>query len=492
MRTLVWFRSDLRVAENDALYYARSKADAGVVAVFTICPEQWREHDWGTMKVDFIRRSLIELQKSLAELNIPLKIVVEPRFDGVAEAIVKLADETGCDELHFGREYEVNERARDEAVVDAFENAGKTAVGHTNKVLFQPGDVRTQEGKWYSVFTPFKKRLYKLWEGGEAPELLPVPKPCEAMAVEGDRVPDPKEWKAWGYDFGEEHATRPDLWPGGEDHAMKRFNGFVESTIRDYKDLRDSPATAGTSTLSPYLAMGCISPRQVVFACLEANKHEFWKGSKGITHYISEIVWREFYQHILVGFPRVCKHRNFNSDYDQLRWDTNDDYFAAWCDGRTGVPIVDAAMRQLNTTGWMHNRCRMIVAMYLTKNLLLDWRLGERYFMQRLVDGDLASNNGGWQWSSSTGTDAAPYFRVYNPISQSERHDPEGAYIRKFVPELAELDAKQIHDPHERAGDGLFGKLDYPEPIVDLKSTRERAIEVFKAYRAQDEETRVI
>lgn len=491
MRTLVWFRSDLRVADNDALYHARKRANGGVVAVFTVCPEQWREHDWGAMKVGFIRRCLVELRSSLSELNIPLKLVVEPRFRGVPRALVNLAEATGCGELHFGREYEIHEIARDEAVVDAFENAGKRAVAHTNKVLFEPGTVRTKEGRWYSVFTPFKKRLYTLWDEGEAPERLPPPAACEAMVVDGDAVPDEAGFAAWGFDVGDQ-ATRSDLWPGGEREAAERFGRFLEHGIRDYKDLRDSPAINGTSTLSPYLTMGCISPRQVVFTALEANKHEFWKGSKGITHYISEIVWREFYQHILVGFPRVCKHRNFNAEYDGLKWDTNEAYFEAWCEGRTGVPIVDAAMRQLNTTGWMHNRCRMIVAMYLTKNLLLDWRLGEKYFMQRLVDGDLASNNGGWQWSSSTGTDAAPYFRVYNPISQSERHDPEGEYIKKFVPELAELGAKQIHEPHAAADGGLFGTLGYPAPIVDLKSTRQRAIEVFKAYRSDGEQTRVI
>lgn len=486
MRSMVWFRSDLRSTDNDALYHARRNADDGVIGVFAICPDQWRSHDWGPMKVDFIRRCLIELQKSLAELNIPLKIVVTPRFAGVPGALLALAQQLGVGELHMGREYEVNERKRDQNVADAFEHAGIAVHRHTNKVLYEPGQIRTKEDKWYSVFTPFKKRLYARWDE-ETPEVLPAPRPCDASVCDGDRIPDADQWKAWGFDFEPEHATRPDLWPGGEAHAMQRFERFLDTSIDDYKERRDAPADdAGTSGLSPYLAVGCIGPRQIVHACLEANGNEFWKGSKGITHYISEIVWREFYQHLLVGFPRVCKHRNFNTDYDGLEWREDNEHFEAWCAGRTGVPIVDAAMRQLNTTGWMHNRCRMIVAMFLTKNLLLDWRLGERYFMTKLVDGDLGSNNGGWQWSSSTGTDAAPYFRVYNPISQSERHDPEGDYIRTYVPELAELDNKQIHDPHERAG-GLFGDRNYPEPIVDLKTTRERAIEAFKNFREHGE-----
>ena len=490
MRTMVWFRSDLRVADNDALWHARRNANDGVVAVFTICPEQWHEHDWGPMTADFVRRCLIELQQSLNDLNIPLRIVVTPRFGEIPEELLKLAKQYDIGELHMGREYEVNERKRDQKVADVFEDAGVRVHRHTNKVLYEPGQLRTKEDKWYSVFTPFKKRLYARWDE-ETPEVLPVPKACDSRIDSGDRIPEKDQWKDWGFDFDAEHATRPDLWPGGESAAMERFETFVESSIRDYKDRRDSPADeAGTSALSPYLAMGCIGPRQIVKRCLDENNHEFWKGSKGIAHYISEIVWREFYQHLLVGFPRVCKHRNFNTDYDGLEWREDDEQFQAWCEGRTGVPIVDAAMRQLNTTGWMHNRCRMIVAMFLTKNLLLDWRLGEKYFMNKLVDGDLASNNGGWQWSSSTGTDAAPYFRVYNPISQSERHDPEGEYIARYIPELADLGAKQIHDPHDRAA-GLFDKLSYPEPIVDLKETRERAIEAFKQFR-EDGEVRVI
>ncbi|MEO1584611.1 MAG: deoxyribodipyrimidine photo-lyase [Planctomycetota bacterium] len=486
MKTMVWFRSDLRTADNDALWWARRNGDEGVVGVFTICPEQWREHDWGPMKADFVRRCVIELQKSLGELNIPLKIVVTPRFEGVPEALLELAQALGVGELHMGREYEVHERKRDRRVGDAFESAGISVVRHTNKVLYEPGEIRTKEDKWYSVFTPFKKRLYARWDE-ETPEVLPTPDACEALVCDGDRVPDPYEWKSWGFNFDADHATRPDLWPAGESHAMERFTKYLKGGMDEYKARRDAPAdTGGTSALSPYLTMGCIGPRQVVHACLDANGHEFWKGSKGIAHYISEIVWREFYQHLLVGFPRVSKGRNFNTEYDGLRWAENDEHFAAWSEGRTGVPIVDAAMRQLNTTGWMHNRCRMIVAMFLTKNLLLDWRLGERYFMNKLVDGDLGSNNGGWQWSSSTGTDAAPYFRVYNPISQSERHDPEGEYIRRYVPELSDLGDKEIHDPHERAG-GLFQTDAYPKPIVDLRETRERAIDVFKEYREQGE-----
>jgi deoxyribodipyrimidine photo-lyase len=195
--------------------------------------------------------------------------------------------------------------------------------------------------------------------------------------------------------------------------------------------------------------------------------------------WISELIWREFFRHLIVAFPRLCMGRNFQRQYDRLPWREDDAAFDAWCEGRTGVPIVDAAMRQLAQTGWMHNRRRMIVAMFLTKNLLLDWRLGERHFMQHLVDGDLASNNGGWQWAASTGTDAAPYFRVFNPVSQSEKFDPGGVYVRRWVPELADVEDAAVHAPPPLAR-SRFG---YPEAIVDLKASRARAIEVFKACR---------
>ena len=197
--------------------------------------------------------------------------------------------------------------------------------------------------------------------------------------------------------------------------------------------------------------------------------------------WISELCWRDFYKHILLGFPHVCRHQAFKRETDKLPWSHNEANFQAWCEGRTGFPIVDAAMRQLNETGWMHNRLRMITAMFLTKDLFIDWRLGERYFMQHLIDGDLSANNGGWQWSASTGNDAAPYFRIFNPFLQSKKCDPDGEFIRRFVPELAHLDAKRIHEPHAK---GVDVRLKYPKPIVDHAFARLDTLAYFKALNA--------
>ena len=236
------------------------------------------------------------------------------------------------------------------------------------------------------------------------------------------------------------------------------------------------PAVDGTSTLSPYLAAGVLSPRQCLRAAVEANRGRAGSGKMGVTTWISELIWREFYRHIVIGFPRVGMNRPFRLETDRLPWRYDEGQFQAWCAGRTGVPIVDAGMRQLAETGWMHNRVRMITAMFLAKDLFIDWRWGERHFMRHLVDGDFASNNGGWQWSASTGTDAAPYFRIFNPFRQSRRFDPKGDYLRRFVPELASVSAGEIHEPHRN----VSLRTDYPTPIVDHANARKQAIEAFR------------
>jgi deoxyribodipyrimidine photo-lyase len=281
---------------------------------------------------------------------------------------------------------------------------------------------------------------------------------------------------------GFESSVDPGLWPAGERAAAKRLEAFVDGRISRYKTDRELPGVDGTSTLSPYLAVGAISPRQCLKAAVEWNKGKLSGGHPGADQWIAELIWREFYRHVLVAFPRVCMGRAFKSETDRIRWRYDEGEFAAWCEGRTGYPIVDAAMRCLNATGWMHNRLRMVAAMFLAKDLLIDWRWGEKYFMQRLVDGDLASNNGGWQWSASTGTDAAPYFRIFNPVSQSRKCDPEGVFIRKWVPELAGVSGDEVHDPSElpplvRAG------LRYPEKMVDHGEARERVMSAFAAVR---------
>jgi deoxyribodipyrimidine photo-lyase len=271
-----------------------------------------------------------------------------------------------------------------------------------------------------------------------------------------------------------------DLWPAGEDEAEIRLLKFLEEKVIDYSKNRNDPILDSTSRISPYLASGIISSKKCILEALRINNFEFSSGHIGVTKWIDEIVWREFYKNIMFSFPKVSKSQPFQDYSKAIKWRYDENEFIAWKEGKTGFPIVDAAMRQLIHEGWMHNRLRMVVAMFFTKNMLHDWRLGEAYFMQNLIDGDFASNNGGWQWSSSTGTDAAPYFRIFNPITQSTNFDKEGKFIKKYIPELKDLDKSVIHNPSKEHR--KYCK--YPEPILDLKESRLRAIEAFKIAKS--------
>ncbi len=472
-RPLVWFRRDLRTRDNTALHAAARTASRGVVGVFVICPEQWREHDDARVKIDFWLRNLRALSLSLARLNIPLQVVRAERTNQIADRLIEVVRSTRCDGLFFNHEYEINERRRDEAVLRRLQALGVTARSFHDRVLLDPAVVRTDEGRCYSVFTPFKRRVIQMLQEQRIDVL---PEPRKQPAIEVCPTPIPDHIKGW------ESPVDPCHWPAGEQVALRRLATFCERRVITYRNDRDSPAIDGTSRLSPYLSAGVLSPRQCLAAAQRANDgrlDDLKPGKPGPAQWISELIWREFYQHIMIGFPRVCMHRAFRLHTDRIRWAENAEHFARWCEGRTGVPIVDAAMRQLLATGWMHNRLRMIAAMYLTKDLFLDWRLGERHFMKHLVDGDLGSNNGGWQWCASTGCDAAPYFRIFNPIAQSERFDPDGEFIRRWVPELARVSGNAVHDP-SRLPRTMRLRLDYPEPMVDRQGVRERVIASFR------------
>ncbi len=479
MRPLVWFRSDLRTYDNPAFSAATHAADRGVVAVFLIAARQWRKHDCSPARVDFVLRSLVELSAALRRLNVPLRVLEAPMFADASRALLAIAREHSCDALYFNRELEINEFRRDQAVVVAFERAGLRVFTHDDATVLPPGSVRTGEGRFHRVYTPFRKAFAAEFARREGVELAPSPRRQEAMPCPPDGVP------ASLPDFN--GATRSDLWPAGERAARRRLGVFIDSRIAEYHAQRDSPGVNGTSTLSPYLAAGVLSCRECLLAALEADGGPLAPApvrSRGPAAWIDELIWREFFRHLIVGYPRLCMGSSFNRVYDAVRWSTPDERFEAWRDGRTGIPIVDAAMRQLASTGWMHNRCRMIVASFLTKNLFIDWRHGERHFMCTLIDGDLAANNGGWQWAASTGADAVPYFRVFNPVSQAHRFDAEGAFVRRYVPELATVPSPAIHEPWTLQP-SRRRSLDYPGPIVDLAASRRRAIEAFAAARSK-------
>jgi deoxyribodipyrimidine photo-lyase len=472
MRAIVWFREDLRVNDNPALWHAAQKSKGNVVAIFLLDIAMWQKHEMAACRVEFLLRGLQALSLELAILNIPL--LVRQVDKNVPADILKLVTELKCEALFFNQQYEVNELARDAAVTALLEKNDIAVNSFHDQTILLPGSVTTGGGGYFKVFTAYKRAWYqKFSKTNDAP--LPAPKKQAALEIKSSSVPTALA--------GFKSTVDPEIWPSGEKVAHKRLQKFIKDHIKNYAKERDFPALCGTSQLSPYLAMGMISARECFHAALLANHNELDSGNQGAATWMVELIWRDFYKNILIAVPRISKHHAYKRATEKLAWRNDKKQLQAWQEGNTGFPLIDAAMRQLNTIGWMHNRLRMVVAMYLAKNLFLDWRLGERYFIQHLIDGDLSSNNGGWQWSASTGTDAVPYFRVFNPVTQSERFDPNGTFIRKYCPELAALDDKSIHDPHSRAP-LLAAAANYPMPTVDLKKSRAEAIERFKKLGA--------
>ncbi|GGB39348.1 deoxyribodipyrimidine photo-lyase [Oceanisphaera marina] len=469
MRHLVWFRADLRIADNPALHEAMTDA-ATVSAIYIDSPGQWQQHGRSAMQRDFLSRNLQALAEQLATLGIPLTILTADSFTEVPTVLSTWLQQHPQDALYANRELGIDERRRDKAVQQALSDQMAIRV-FNGDCVFQHGSLTTRSGDMYKVFTPFAKtwlaqlRAYSY-------RLLPSPaaqgKPLKVEKIELD---------------GEQVSSAH--WPAGEAAAAKRLSEFCQCHLRHYGEQRDYPAVNGTSSLSPYLALGVLSPNQ----CLAAIENELEglpmsRGEPGFV-WLNELIWREFYRHLMVEFPRLSMSRAFKPDTEALQWSQDSEAFAAWCAGQTGYPIVDAAMRCLNETGWMHNRLRMIVASFLTKDLHLDWRKGEAYFMSRLIDGELAANNGGWQWAAGTGADAAPYFRVFNPTTQGERFDSQGDFIRRWLPELAEVPARHIHSPHDWLDNQQPGH-GYPKPIVDHKRARLHAIAMFDALKDQE------
>ena len=468
-RQLVWLRTDLRVHDNTALNAAM--AAGPTLALFVITPGQWQQHDDSPNKVDFWLRNLVELSQAFKQMNVPLLIREADTWAKVPQTLASVCKEHGIEAVHCNEEYGVNESRRDEATRDALDHHDINFTSHLDALLFAPGTVLTKSGGYFKVFSQFRKVCYERLHHS-LPRVLRRPSAQEPLRIASDKVPGAVKG------FPTPKAALRKLWPAGEDEASRRLKAFTSSAIDDYHHERDLPAHPGTSQLSAYMNAGVISIRQCLHAALNANQGELQSGSQGATTWISELIWREFYRHIVVGYPRVSMGRPFRPETAALPWRHSPADLAAWQEGRTGIPIIDAAMRQLVETGWMHNRLRMLVAMFLSKNLLLDWREGERFFMQHLIDGDQAANNGGWQWSASTGTDSVPYFRVFNPVTQSEKFDTQGVFLKQWLPELEKVDSKTIHYP-AKAGD-LFSSVEYPPPIVDLRKSRERALEAFK------------
>jgi deoxyribodipyrimidine photo-lyase len=471
MRGLHWFRADLRVADNTAFDAALRICDS-LFAVYILTPKTWQRHDAAASKVQFILNNLASLSVRCQELGVPLLIRECDYFSDCPQIIATLCTEFKIETLFFNKQYEFDEMRRDQRVRKALIQQVKIE-DFDDQLIMPPGTVLSQQDKPLQIFTPFKNTWLK--HVAEHQAWLPLPAVKRTFPI--SHLPDsvPTTLPAFPCSISLEN------WPAGEAAAQRRLERFCETQIERYQDQRDFPSLEGTSQLSAYLAQGILSPSQCVQAILTSlgqnDFHDIQK-SPGAATWLSELIWREFYRHIMFFYPDVCRHKPYKKSTDNIPWGYDKVDFQHWCEGKTGFPLVDAAMRQLNQTGWMHNRLRMVVAMFLSKTLFLDWRMGEKYFMQNLIDGDLASNNGGWQWSASTGTDAVPYFRIFNPTTQSQRFDPEGKFIRRYCPELAHLDNKKIHNP--LAFGVSAGSINYPEPIVDYSVMRKKVITIFK------------
>ncbi|ROH93440.1 deoxyribodipyrimidine photo-lyase [Stagnimonas aquatica] len=478
---IVWLRRDLRLADQPALH-AAAQRHARVLPLYLHAPEE--ESPWlpGAASRWWLHHSLSALAESLAALGSPLLIRRGPS----TEALRQLARETGAGAVYWTRLYEPTGIARDRMVKEALRADGLLAESFNAALLFEPWELKTGGGEPYRVFSPF-------WRNAEARlDHLPAPLPAPARL-------SPPERSVAGLSIAElnllpripwDEGFYPH-WTPGEAGARQRLEQFAASAIGRYKEQRDQPAVPATSGLSPHLHFGELSPRSALLAAREAARTASPGWLASAEHFVRELGWREFSHHLLFHYPATDRLPMYDK-FAAFPWRQPDDYasdLAAWQQGRTGIPIVDAGMRQLWQSGWVHNRVRMIVASLLTKNLLIPWQEGAQWFWDTLVDASLPQNSLGWQWSAGCGADAAPYFRIFNPVLQGEKFDPEGSYTRRWLPELARLPAKYLHRPWEapseiRRAAGLGLDSVYARPIVDLARSRDRALAAYEQIKA--------
>ncbi|WGM38877.1 deoxyribodipyrimidine photo-lyase [Caulobacter sp. NIBR1757] len=473
--TLLWLRQDLRLADNPAL----QAAEGPVIPVY-ILDETGGVRPMGGASLWWLDKSLAALAAGLEARGSRLIL----RRGPAARVLAELIEETGASAVHWNRLYDAGTIARDKAIKTDLTAGGIRCLSCNGGLLNEPWDIETGTGGPYKVYTPYwraaRQRVGDFVLHG-APQALEAPTTWPAS----DRLAD------WGL-----HPSRPDWstgfdWTPGEAGAHEALHDFLDGPVRDYATDRDRPDRAGTSRLSPHLHFGEIGPRQVWRAAQDAAA----RGAAGsqVDRFLAELGWREFNHHLAFHWPDLAT-RNFKPEWDQFRWQSDEAAFEAWAMGQTGFPIVDAGMRELWATGFMHNRVRMIVASFLIKDLLIDWRRGEQWFWDCLVDADAAQNAANWQWVAGSGADASPWFRIFNPMTQGQKFDPDGAYVRQWVPELRNLPTTVIHAPWTAVSEvlaqaGIQLGRDYPKPMVDHGQARDRALEAYAALRAVPRET---
>lgn len=469
-KCLVWFRKDFRLHDQPALHAAVS-AGYEVIPVFIWAPHEEAPWSPGAASSWWIHQSLVALQADL-KASYGAHLVI--RRGNSLEELRELAESTGARKLYWNRGYEPAVIARDLKVEDFMDEHGVDVQNYNAALLFEPWEIETRQGTPYQVYSPFWRAMLEL-----GPPAAPLPKPKslllperwpKSLALADLKLEPTVQW-------AEQMRA---YWEPGEAGAQKLLKRFVSEAVTSYDEDRNRPDMDGTSRLSPYLAQGLISPRQIWQAVVQAFGPPDKRKKTAADVYLSEVVWREFAYHLLYHFPNT-PDQPLREKFSAFPWEDDPQGFEAWTKGNTGYPVVDAGMRQLWKLGWMHNRVRMIVASFLTKDLRVNWVDGSRWFWDTLIDADLASNTLGWQWTAGCGADAAPYFRIFNPTSQGQKFDPQGTYVRQWVPELSGLRGDLIHDPSSvtpqvlRAAEITLGET-YPDPIVHHHQARENAL----------------
>lgn len=464
-RIIVWFRQDLRCVDNEALFEACRTASS-VLAVY-IKPEH---NGLGQAQHWWLHHSLQALEKKLAVLGIPLCL----KQGAPLSVLQELLQATQSDAVFWNRCYEPESIARDTAIKVVLKQQGISVKSFAGALLNEPMQVLTQQGTPFKVFTPFWKAASALVYLQAAQEPVPVKNPLQ---FSGEAL---EEWNLlpakpnWAMQFAE-------MWEPGEEGAARKFEEFIQNGLKNYKEGRNFPAQQHTSLLSPHLHFGEIAPKTIWRRMHEVSLVPDISASNRL-HFLSELGWREFSYYLLYHFPYITE-RNFRENFEHFPWHEDEAAFSAWTKGMTGYPIVDAGMRELWATGYMHNRVRMIAASFLTKDLFIDWRKGAAWFWDTLLDADLANNSASWQWVAGSGADAAPYFRIFNPVLQGEKFDPNGEYVRRWVPELRHVPDKYIHRPWEMPP-GIT-RLDYPRPLVEHDKARRLALEYYELIKRE-------
>lgn len=480
-----WFRRDLRVAGNPALKANFKRHEGRVVGLFCFDSVFLSRPDFSHNRFAFFLGALAQLQKEMRELGSDL-LIVDSLAQKAFPQILKIKSNYELDLVTWNRDYEPFARTRDKDIEVLLQNAGVESSVHRDHLLIEPEEIfKTQPGDYYQVYSPFARKWFDFFDSKEVQARLQeqqsgldyLEKASQGRTTKmfnlswKDVLPSDFPLKDQLIKFTEENqksVTIP-IPKAGSLVAYESLKDFA-GRLKNYKEDRDIPSVNGTSHFSLFLKNGSITTAQII-QYLKLNRASF-KVENSQTRFVKELAWREFYYHILYHRPDV-ETQSFLEKYRKIKWPNDKKLFAHWCEGTTGFPLVDAGMRQLNTTGWMHNRVRMVVSSFLIKDLLVNWQWGENYFMKMLLDGDLAPNNGGWQWAASTGCDPQPYFRIFNPWLQSAKFDPQAEYIKTYIPELKDISAKEIHKP-----DGDRGSK-YPQPIVDHAYQKRFALQLY-------------